>query len=79
MATWGQGFNSQHTQHKQPEALWLADEFRPTMPREVMQLWGKDAVKEVRSGFECGLVFDGYDKMQELDIVEAYIMVEVPR
>ena len=39
----------------------------------------KDDVKEVRSGFECGLVFEGFDKMQEFDIVEAYIMVEVPR
>ena len=39
----------------------------------------KDDVKEVRAGFECGLVFDGFDKMQELDIVEAYVMVEVPR
>ena len=39
----------------------------------------KDDVKEVRAGFECGLVFDGFDKMQEFDIVEAYIMVEVPR
>ena len=39
----------------------------------------KDDVKEVKAGFECGLVFDGFDKMQELDIVEAYIMVEVPR
>ncbi len=39
----------------------------------------KDDVKEVKAGYECGLVFDGYDQMQELDIVEAYIMVEVPR
>ena len=39
----------------------------------------KDDVKEVKAGFECGLVFDGFDKMQELDIIEAYIMVEVPR
>ena len=39
----------------------------------------KDDVKEVKSGFECGLVFEGFDQMQELDIVEAYIMVEVPR
>ncbi len=39
----------------------------------------KDDVKEVRAGFECGLVFDGFDQMQELDIVEAYMMVEVPR
>ena len=39
----------------------------------------KDDVKEVKEGFECGLVFEDFDKMQELDIVEAYIMVEVPR
>ena len=39
----------------------------------------KDDVKEVKAGFECGLVFEGFDKMQELDIVEAYVMVEVPR
>ncbi len=39
----------------------------------------KDDVKEVKAGFECGLVFEGFDKMEELDIVEAYIMVEVPR
>ncbi|MCH5269332.1 MAG: translation initiation factor IF-2 [Lachnospiraceae bacterium] len=39
----------------------------------------KDDVKEVKAGFECGLVFEGYDQMQELDIVEAYTMVEVPR
>ena len=39
----------------------------------------KDDVKEVKAGFECGLVFEGYDQMQELDIVEAYKMVEVPR
>ena len=39
----------------------------------------KDDVKEVKAGYECGLVFEDFDKMQELDIVEAYIMVEVPR
>ncbi len=39
----------------------------------------KDDVKEVKAGFECGLVFDGFDKFEELDTVEAYIMVEVPR
>jgi len=39
----------------------------------------KDDVKEVKSGFECGLVFDGYNDFQELDIVEAFVMVEVPR
>ena len=39
----------------------------------------KDDVKEVKAGFECGLTFVGFDQIQELDIVEAYIMVEVPR
>ena len=39
----------------------------------------KDDVKEVRAGFECGFVFEGFDQIQELDIVEAYTMVEVPR
>ncbi len=39
----------------------------------------KDDVKEVKSGFECGIVFDGFGDMQEFDIVEAYTMVEVPR
>ena len=39
----------------------------------------KDDVKEVKEGFECGLVFEGFDQIQEMDVVEAYIMVEVPR
>ncbi len=39
----------------------------------------KDDVKEVRAGYECGLVFDGFNDIQELDVVESYIMVEVPR
>ena len=39
----------------------------------------KDDVKEVREGFDCGLVFEGFDKMQVGDIVEAYDLVEVPR
>ena len=39
----------------------------------------KDDVKEVKAGFECGLVFDGFNDIQELDQVEAYKMVEVPR
>ena len=39
----------------------------------------KDDVKEVKAGFECGLVFEGFGDFQELDIVEAYTMVEVPR
>ncbi|MCR5674288.1 MAG: translation initiation factor IF-2 [Lachnospiraceae bacterium] len=39
----------------------------------------KDDVKEVREGYECGLVFDGFDAMNVGDTVEAYKMVEVPR
>ncbi len=39
----------------------------------------KDDVKEVKEGFECGLVFEGFDQIQEMDMVEAYVMVEVPR
>ncbi len=39
----------------------------------------KDDVKEVKAGYECGLVFEKFGDIQELDIVEAYIMVEVPR
>ena len=39
----------------------------------------KDDVKEVKAGYECGLVFEGFNDIAELDIVEAYTMVEVPR
>ncbi len=39
----------------------------------------KDDVKEVRAGYECGLVFEKFNDIAELDQVEAYIMVEVPR
>ena len=39
----------------------------------------KDDAKEVKEGFECGLVFDGFDQMQVGDVVEAYVRVEVPR
>ena len=39
----------------------------------------KDDVKEVKTGYECGLVFDGFNDVKEEDKVEAYIMVEVPR
>ena len=39
----------------------------------------KDDVKEVKAGYECGLVFEGFNELQELDQVEAYIMVEVSR
>lgn len=39
----------------------------------------KDDVKEVKAGFECGLVFEGFNDIKEEDQIEAYIMVEVPR
>ncbi len=39
----------------------------------------KDDVREVKSGYECGLVFEGFNDIAEGDIVEAYKMVEVPR
>lgn len=39
----------------------------------------KDDVKEVKAGFECGLVFDGFNDIAELDTVEAYKIVEVKR
>ena len=61
---------------------------RVRISREGSQIWEgdlgslkrfKDDVKEVKSGYECGLVFEGFNDIQELDIVEAYKMVEVPR
>ena len=39
----------------------------------------KDDVKEVATGYECGLVFDKFNDLQEDDMIEAYTMVEVPR
>ena len=39
----------------------------------------KDDVKEVRSGYECGFVFENYNDIKEGDQVEAYKMVEIER
>ena len=39
----------------------------------------KDDVKEVKTGYECGLVFEGFNDIAEFDQIEAYKMVEVPR
>ena len=39
----------------------------------------KDDVKEVAAGYECGLVFAGFNDVMEGDQVECYKMVEVPR
>ena len=39
----------------------------------------KDDAKEVKAGYECGIVFEKFNDVKELDQIEAYIMVEVPR
>ena len=39
----------------------------------------KDDVKEVKSNYECGLVFEKFNDIREGDLVEAYVMEEVPR
>jgi translation initiation factor IF-2 len=38
----------------------------------------KDDVREVATGFECGINLQNYDNVQEGDIIEVYEMVEVP-
>ena len=37
---------------------------------------GKDAVKEIKQGYECGLTIAGYNDLKVGDIVEGYEMVE---
>ena len=37
----------------------------------------KDDVKEVKTGFECGLVMDGFNDIKEGDIIECFVMEEV--
>ncbi len=39
----------------------------------------KDDVKEVKAGTECGIVIENFNDVAEGDVMEAYIMVEVPR
>ena len=39
----------------------------------------KDDVKEVNSGFECGIGLEGYDDIKVNDIIEAYELVETKR
>lgn len=38
---------------------------------------GKDIAKEVKSGFECGMLIENYNDIKEGDIIEGYEMVEV--
>ena len=40
---------------------------------------GKDAVKEVKNGFECGITIEGYNDIKEGDVFETYESVEVKR
>lgn len=39
----------------------------------------KDDVKEVKSGFECGIAFENYEDIKEKDMVECYEIVEQKR
>jgi translation initiation factor IF-2 len=39
----------------------------------------KDDVKEVEKGFECGVLLDGFNKIEEGDIIESYKLVEIRR
>lgn len=39
----------------------------------------KDEVKEVKSGFECGMAFERYDDIREGDMIEAYEIEEIVR
>ncbi len=39
----------------------------------------KDDAKEVAAGYECGILFEKFNDIQEEDQVEVYIMQEVPR
>ena len=39
----------------------------------------KDDAKEVKAGYECGIVFDDFNDVHEGDTVEVYKMVEKPR
>ena len=39
----------------------------------------KNSVKEIKSGFECGITIENYNDIKELDVIEAYEIVEVKR
>lgn len=39
----------------------------------------KDSVKEVKSGFECGITLENYGDIKEKDVIEAYELVEIKR
>ena len=39
----------------------------------------KNSVKEVKAGFECGMTLEKYQDIKELDVIEAYELVEIKR
>lgn len=39
----------------------------------------KDEVKDVKSGYECGMAFENYDDIRESDVIEAFEVEEVAR
>ena len=39
----------------------------------------KDAVKEVKDGYECGVTLENYSDIKEGDVIECFIMEEIPR
>ena len=39
----------------------------------------KDDAKEVLTSFECGIGIDGFNDLQEGDVIEAFIIEEVKR
>jgi len=39
----------------------------------------KDEVKEIKEGFECGIVLKGFSELIEKDVVEAYLSKSIER
>jgi translation initiation factor IF-2 len=39
----------------------------------------KDDAKEVAAGFECGIVIEKFNDIKEGDVIESFVMEEVPR
>lgn len=39
----------------------------------------KDDVREVNTGYECGIMFEKYNDIKEGDVIEAFIMEEIKR
>ncbi len=58
------------------------------MVRDGVEIWDgeiaslkhlKDDVREVQQGFECGILLQGYNDVQEGDVLEAYSSKQVER